>query len=259
MSHESDRRRRGIQPPNAEPASGGAAGHAANGSQEVAGVATDVSQEPEVLQEGSRITIVYHTAYDALAAWSNLASRASPRRRLARPIRPSLVPTWARAALMFMLWLAILGTSLSVSGDSQDVDVELPLGLLGVWKTDAPKYEDRFFEISTGQLVFGTGGDTRAVHHISRVTRRAGPRAPVHAIWYGDAPQSEDQQFLIYFDRHRRQVRLRHQPDILWAYAGPPRDLTQLLREIEDAAARRGAQHDRTRDAQRSTRDGTGR
>lgn len=45
----------------------------------------------------------------------------------------------------------------------------LPSTLFGVWKTDTAQYENRFIEISTDKLTFGTGDDSPNIYFIRRV------------------------------------------------------------------------------------------
>jgi hypothetical protein len=44
-----------------------------------------------------------------------------------------------------------------------------PEDLIGVWKTSAPQYEDRFFEMKKDEIVFGTGQRTFDAHVIKKV------------------------------------------------------------------------------------------
>lgn len=51
----------------------------------------------------------------------------------------------------------------------------LPPQLLGIWRTDAPGYRDRSFELRPGWVLFGTGGHSVAMYPVDDVhVTRAG-------------------------------------------------------------------------------------
>ena len=148
-----------------------------------------------------------------------------------------------RAGILFCLWLAILATSLAVSGGDTDNEVALPGDFLGVWKTAAPKYQDSFFEISERRLVFGTGGDFRDIHDIDRATAtlRGDRRRILYTIWYQTAEDEDaSQPFRFYYNSEQRVLRLENQQDIVWHNIRPGQapDLMQMVSEIEEAIAR---------------------
>ncbi len=45
----------------------------------------------------------------------------------------------------------------------------LPDELLRVWRNPAPGFQDRYFELREGTLIFGTGGESFKLHSIERV------------------------------------------------------------------------------------------
>ena len=52
--------------------------------------------------------------------------------------------------------LVALAVGFTLGACRRDVR-DLPQGLLGVWTTEAPKYQDRFFALNEDSLTFGTG------------------------------------------------------------------------------------------------------
>jgi hypothetical protein len=56
--------------------------------------------------------------------------------------------------------------------------------LIGVWKTDDPKYADRFFEITRENIIFGTGGDSSSTHRIVDLEQEQEDGAVLYAIHY---------------------------------------------------------------------------
>jgi len=45
----------------------------------------------------------------------------------------------------------------------------VPGDLIGVWKTTAPTYADRFFEIKTDEVIFGIGEGNFDTYAITRI------------------------------------------------------------------------------------------
>jgi len=60
----------------------------------------------------------------------------------------------------------------------------LPGDLFQVWRTQAPGYRDRYFELRDGWVVFGTGRYTSALHAIQKVTSDAEAGSTRYTIEY---------------------------------------------------------------------------
>ena len=61
---------------------------------------------------------------------------------------------------------------------------ELPAELLTVWRTQAPGYEDRAFELRDGWVVFGTGRYSNDIHQIQSVHSESVPGGIRYTIEY---------------------------------------------------------------------------
>ena len=88
---------------------------------------------------------------------------------------------------------AIGALLLAILPSACGVERELPAELYGVWRTDEPRYADRFIELAAGEIVFGTGGGDSSQHAITSVEAEATP-AGGHRLsatrFRGPAPQS---------------------------------------------------------------------
>ena len=203
--------------------------------------AADDAPATETTPAGRKvITIKYHPPYDALAGWMlGSTPERRPVRHDVRPERPALVSKWTRAAMLFVLWMVVLGTSLSVSGGDPNADVVLPAELLGIWRTEAPKYADSFFELSAPELVFGTEDRAvRSLHRIDRVTRRTDTQGVLYTIWYATAEdRGSTQPFRLYHDSSAHVLTFHNQLHIPWERVGPPGELKRLVDQIEESSA----------------------
>ncbi len=77
----------------------------------------------------------------------------------------------------------------------------VPHDLIGVWETTEPAYADRFFEIKTDEIVFGTGDQKFGVYPISKikVEKDREERGTLHTIWYRDV-EGQEYKFSFYHD-----------------------------------------------------------
>lgn len=99
----------------------------------------------------------------------------------------------------------------------------LPEGMVGIWKTSAPKYADRFFELKENDLVsFGTGEGLTQIHPISSVERVATVDGVLYSVHYADI-EEEEYTFNFFWDSSMSGViRIKNQIGIEWTKAGDP-------------------------------------
>jgi hypothetical protein len=94
----------------------------------------------------------------------------------------------------------------------------LPDDLIGVWKTAAPFYADRFFEIKKGEIVFGTGEggfNTNTIIYIEAEKIR-GEKTSLYTIHYKDQ-EGEKYTFSFHYDPEMNGViRLKNQKQFVW-------------------------------------------
>jgi hypothetical protein len=94
----------------------------------------------------------------------------------------------------------------------------LPDDLIGVWKTSAPQYADRFFEIKKDEIIFGTGeGSLKSNAIINIETEKVrGEETSLYTIQYKDQ-EGERYTFSFYYDPVKSGViRFKNQTQIAW-------------------------------------------
>jgi len=95
-------------------------------------------------------------------------------------------------------------------------DMFLPEDLVGHWETSAPKYQDRFFELSRVSVVFGTGRDSIDVNFIEAVERRTQGDKTTYTIHYKNTKGLEGILSLVWDPSNKGKIRLRNQEDMVW-------------------------------------------
>jgi hypothetical protein len=98
---------------------------------------------------------------------------------------------------------------------------EMPRELVGVWKTEDPKYADRFFEIGLVSISFGTGGATEYTGFI----RRVDSVSDNGEVWYTIEYTVNDQQNTLIFSyapAAGNTIRFRNQDKIVWSKQKSP-------------------------------------
>ena len=93
-----------------------------------------------------------------------------------------------------------------------------PEDLVGVWKTSAPKYEDRFFEMKKDEIVFGTGQGTFDSHPIKKVEtgKVRGEERILYIISYRNQEGVEDKFSFYYHPEKGGAIRFKNQEKIVW-------------------------------------------
>jgi hypothetical protein len=95
-------------------------------------------------------------------------------------------------------------------------DIFLPEDLVGYWVTSAPKYQDRFFELSRVSVVFGTGRDSIDVNFIEAVERRTQGDKTTYTIHYKNTKGLEGRLSFVWDPSNKGKIRLRNQEDMVW-------------------------------------------
>lgn len=98
----------------------------------------------------------------------------------------------------------------------------VPDGLLGLWKTSAPKYADRFFELKREAITFGTGEGTSSVHDILSVEKVPAGKQVLYTICYA-TEGGKHSEFSFYYDpANGGTIRFKNQKQMDWKKE-PPR------------------------------------
>ena len=116
-------------------------------------------------------------------------------------------------------WIALVGLSLALVSTllwcTRETDVSID-SFLGVWKTSAPKYKDRFFEISESTITFGTGNGNSKKFTVDRVIKTVEEKKTVYTISYNDVEGSDFKRAFYYTSKNNGVIRFKNQPEIEW-------------------------------------------
>jgi hypothetical protein len=96
---------------------------------------------------------------------------------------------------------------------------EMPRELVGVWKTQDPKYADRFFEIGLVSISFGTGGATEYTGFIREVDSVWDNGEAWYTITYTVNGEENTLSF-SYAPTAGNTIRFRNQDKIVWSKVG---------------------------------------
>lgn len=66
-------------------------------------------------------------------------------------------------------------------------EVVFPQHLIGVWKTSAPKYADRYMKITQRTVIYGIGKSRIVSHAIDRIDIKQGENGTVYTFYLVDA------------------------------------------------------------------------
>ena len=94
----------------------------------------------------------------------------------------------------------------------------VPDDLIGVWETTAPTYADRFFEIKTDEIIFGTVEekfDTYPITKIKIEKDREG-QGTLYIICYKNIA-GQEYKFSFYYDpANQGTIRFKNQKEMVW-------------------------------------------
>jgi hypothetical protein len=91
-----------------------------------------------------------------------------------------------------------------------------PNELVGVWKTQDPKYTNRFLEIDTDTITFGTGEGTFETYTIKKIKKGHETKGMLYTVHYEDEA-GNTYTFAFYYSPEMGGVlRLKNQKEIIW-------------------------------------------
>jgi hypothetical protein len=99
-------------------------------------------------------------------------------------------------------------------------ETTVPDGLIGVWTTEAPKYQDRFFDLRSDKVLFGTGNGNSDSNPIVAIETA---EEDGHLLCNIDYLGSEGQEytFSFYYDpANGGVINLKNQLEIDWQKEG---------------------------------------
>jgi hypothetical protein len=104
--------------------------------------------------------------------------------------------------------------------------------LLGVWRTTAPAYADRFFEIKTDEVIFGTAEGKFDTYPITKIKIEQDPneKGTLYVICYKNI-EGQEYKFSFYYDpANQGTIRFKNQKQMVWSKnlsPPPPREEDQ--------------------------------
>jgi hypothetical protein len=94
----------------------------------------------------------------------------------------------------------------------------VPENLIGVWETAAPTYADRFFEIRTDEIIFGTGEEKFDTYPITKIKieKDRGGQRRLYIICYKNIEEQE-YKFSFYYDpTNQGTIIFKNQQEMVW-------------------------------------------
>jgi len=95
----------------------------------------------------------------------------------------------------------------------------VPDDLIGVWETTAPTYADRFFEIKTDEIIFGTVEGSFDTYPITKIKIEKDPveQKTLYIICYKNTA-GQEYKFSFYYDpANQGTIRFKNQQEMVWA------------------------------------------
>ena len=95
---------------------------------------------------------------------------------------------------------------------------------LGKWTTKAERYQDRYIEITSDMVIFGTGNDAPNMFFIQKVNQKQ--NGPENECTFVCANQLEDTEFLFFFIFNDSDdgltMRLKNPREVIWEKSEKP-------------------------------------
>jgi hypothetical protein len=127
---------------------------------------------------------------------------------------------------MKLKWIVIPAVMVAVTifvfypGKNMDFSEDL----IGKWTTSAPKYQDRFFEITKETFVYGLGGDKKDVYFISSIKKGLEGNNILYTMSYKNKDGLEYTRSFYYHPENRGVIQFKHQEHIEWRKKKNPKD-----------------------------------
>ena len=112
---------------------------------------------------------------------------------------------------MFIIKL-LLFICLFAFGCAQEVSI--PPHLIGVWKTCAPQYEDRYLKFTEHTLTYGIGNGEEVSHTIDKIAVKEGTGETAYTFHYKDAEGAKWTLTLTYRPDSGGTIQLQNKNDI---------------------------------------------
>jgi hypothetical protein len=97
-------------------------------------------------------------------------------------------------------------------------EVIVPPSLIGLWKTAAPQYEDRYLKFTVNTLTYGIGEGSEVSHKIEKIDVEQGSGGTIYSFHYKDAEGDKSTLILTYRPEGTIQIKNRKE---IWAKVSP--------------------------------------
>ncbi len=118
---------------------------------------------------------------------------------------------------LWLLWPIACLIMLAGGGCSDKKTDQLDTSLLGIWRTNAPKYVDRYIEISGNLLILGAGDHDPGIYYIKKIQKNL----DIYDLSCTGTDESE-YIFELHVDSQSEDptLKLKNQRQVLWHKAG---------------------------------------
>jgi len=110
--------------------------------------------------------------------------------------------------------LIVVAAILTISCSKKHRDI--PEKLIGKWITSAPRYEDRFIEITKETIAYGLGGDKEDINFISSIEESLEGNRILYSITYKNKEGLAFTRFFYYHPENGGTIQFKHQEHITW-------------------------------------------
>jgi hypothetical protein len=91
-----------------------------------------------------------------------------------------------------------------------------PNEIVGVWKTSAPQYADRFITIDTYTITFGIGGGNVEIYTIKKLQKTSAEGSILYTIYYENGDGVWYKFAFYYSPENGGTIRRKNQRQIAW-------------------------------------------
>jgi hypothetical protein len=126
-----------------------------------------------------------------------------------------------RSQKAWLLWVFALAIFL-ISACERHANQSVPAHLIGIWKTDDPKYRNLFLEITDRSVIFSTVEGGLETYWIAKTESSAQGKTSAHII-HGER-SGENLKFHLYYEATAGSLRFKNQLQMAWSKAAHGRD-----------------------------------
>ena len=91
----------------------------------------------------------------------------------------------------------------------------VPDDLVGMWKTSAKEYSDRFFKLSKDSISFGIGDGNTELYVIKKIKKTYEKGLILYTLYYEDS-DGDSYELSFYYDQTEGVIRLKNQKEMAW-------------------------------------------